>query len=286
MEIKKVAVLGAGTMGNGITQLLAQTGYQVSMRDIEDSFVQRGLNVIKSSLQKFFVDKGRMTQSEADTVLSRIKGTTDLKEAVTGTQVVIECIPEEMPLKQAMFKDLDELCPPETILASNTSALSVTEIGSVTKRQDKIIGMHFFNPATVMKLVEIIPSAGTSDETYELIKGLAVKLGKEVITAKDTAAFVVNRIFVTLVNEAAKLVYEGVATPEDIDKGCRLGLGHTMGPLTTIDLTGVDIALHVLEIMHREFGEAYHPCPLLKMKVRAGELGTKTGKGFYDHSQK
>jgi len=284
LEAKKVCVLGAGTMGSGITQLMAVNGYEVAMRDIEDRFVQSGLNTIKGNLRRFFVDKGKMSQSEADTILARIKGTTDLKEAVAGAHLVIESILEEMPLKQQLFKDLDGLCAPEVILASNTSSLSITAIGSVTKRQDKVIGMHFFNPPTVMKLIEIIPGAKTSDETYEAIKELAIKLGKELITAKDSTAFIVNRVFMVTCNEAAKLVYEGVATPEDVDKGCQLGLGHTMGPCKTMDLTGLDIAYDVLSILRENFGEAYRPCPLLKMKVLAGELGIKTGKGFYDYS--
>jgi 3-hydroxybutyryl-CoA dehydrogenase len=286
MEVKKVCVLGAGTMGNGITQLLAQNGYEVAMRDIEDRFVQGGLNKIKGNLQRFFVDKGKMTQDEADTVLARIKGTTDLKDAVSGVQVVIESVPEVLSLKQQMFKEIDELCAPETILASNTSSLTITAIGSQTKRQEKVIGMHFFNPATVMRLVELIPSAQTSAETYEVIKNLSIKLGKEVITSKDSTAFIVNRIFMAICNEATKLVYEGVATPDDVDKGCQLGLGHAMGPCRTMDLTGLDIAYHVLEILREDFGESYRPCFLMKQKVIAGELGTKSGRGFYDYSQK
>ncbi len=287
MEIKKICVLGAGTMGSGLAQLVAQNGYQVAMRDIEDRFVQSGLNTIKKNLQKFYVDKGKMSQNDADAVIARIKGTTDLKEAVTGAQLVIESVPEQLALKQQMFRELDELCPPEMILATNTSSLSINLIGSVTKRQDKVIGMHFFNPATVMRLVEIIRGAKTSDETYAVINDLSVKLGKEVITVeKDTPGFIVNRIFLAIVNEAAKLVYEGIATPADVDKGCQLGLGHTMGPLTTIDLTGIDIGLHVLEILREGFGDVFLPCPLIKMLVTADELGTKTGKGFYDYSQR
>ncbi len=283
MEIKKICVLGAGTMGHGITQLMAQNGYEVALRDIEDRFVQGGLNAIKKNLQKFSVEKGKMTQSQADAILARINGTTDLKKAVAGVQLVIESISEEMSLKTKVFKELDEVCSPETILASNTSGLSITEMGAVTKRPDKVVGMHFFNPPTVMKLVEVIPGANTSDETCNVIKELSIKVGKEVITSRDTCAFIVNRMFAVLLNEAARIVYEGIATPEDVDKGCRLGLGHAMGPMATMDLTGIDICTHVVEQMCEEFGEAYHPSPLLRMKVRANELGVKTGKGFYDH---
>ena len=200
--------------------------------------------------------------------------------------MVIESIPEILSLKQQTFKELDELCAPETILASNTSSLTIAAIGSQTKRQEKVIGMHFFNPATVMRLVELIRGTQTSDETYEVIKDLSIKLGKEVITSKDSTAFIVNRIFMAICNEAAKLVYEGVATPEDVDKGCQLGLGHTMGPCRTMDLTGIDITYHVLEILREDFGEAYRPCFLVKQKMTAGELCVKTGKGFYDYSQR
>ena len=211
MEIEKICVLGGGTMGGGITQLLAQSGYKVSMRDIEDKFVERSLNGITGNLKKFFVDKGKMTQEEADKVFGRIEGATDLKRAVEGAQLVIECIPEEMELKQQMFKLLDDLCSPETILASNTSSLSITAIGSLTRRQDKVIGMHFFNPVGVMRLIEIIRGIGTSDQTYQIIKDLSAKLGREVITVnKDTAGFVVTRLFVVLSNEAVKLLEEGM----------------------------------------------------------------------------
>ena len=287
MEIKKVCVLGAGTMGSGITQLLAQSGFEVSLRDIEDRFVQGGLNNIQKSLQRFFVEKDKMTQSEADAIMARIKGTTDLKEAASGAPLVIESIIEDLAVKQQVYRELDEICPPETILATNTSSLSVTAIASVTRRQDKVIGMHFFNPATVMKLVELIKGAKTSDETYEVIKDMSIKLGKEVITSqKDTAGFIVNRIFLAIVNEATRLVYEGVATPEDVDKGCQLGLGHAMGPLTTADLTGIDIVLDVTNILYESFGERFLPCPLVRIKYAAGELGRKAGKGFYDYSQR
>ena len=287
MEVKKVCILGAGIMGSQIAQLLATTGYEVSMVDIEDRFVQGGLDTIKGNLKKFFVDKGKMTQKEADKVFGRIEGTTDLKRAVEGAQVVIECIPEETELKQQMFKRLDELCAPETILASNTSSLSITAIGSLTRRQDKVIGMHFFNPVQVMRLIEIIRGAVTSDKTYQVIKDMSAKLGKEVITVnKDTAGFVVSRLFVVLSNEAVKLLEEGVATVEDIDKGCQLGLGHAMGPLKSQDIVnGIPVALHCLDYMRAELGDSYRPHPLWRTKVWAGELGVKTGKGFYDYSQ-
>ncbi|MFC1928159.1 3-hydroxyacyl-CoA dehydrogenase family protein [Chloroflexota bacterium] len=287
MQVKKVCILGAGTMGSQIAQLTAIAGCEVSMVDIEDRIAQRALDIIKGNLKKFFVDKDKMTQEEADKVHSRIEGTTDLKRAVEGAQLVIECIPEEMELKQQKFKQLDELCAPEIILASNTSSLSITAIGSLTRRQDKVIGMHFFNPVAVMRLVEIIRGAGTSDETYQVIKDLSAKFGKETITVnKDTAGFVVVRLFAVLCNEAIKLLEDGVATAEDIDKGCQLGLGHAMGPLKTQDVTdGVAVALHCLDYMREQLGDSYRPCPLLRTKVWAGELGVKTGKGFYDYSQ-
>lgn len=287
MNVNKVCVVGAGVMGSQIAQLLANNGYEVSLADIEDRFVQNGINTIKGNLRKYFVDKGKMTQEEADKVFRRIDGTADLKRAVEGVQVVIESIPEEMELKQQMFKRLDELCAPETILASNTSALSITAIGSLTRRQDKVIGMHFFNPVAVMKLVEIIRGAKTSDTTCQVIKDMSAKLGKEtIIVNKDVPGFIVTRLFLVLSNEAVKLLEDGVASAEDIDKGCQLGLGHAMGPLKSQDIAnGMLVALHCLDYMRDELGECYKPSPLWKKKVEAGELGVKTGKGFYDYSQ-
>jgi len=287
MEIKKVCVVGAGVMGSQIAQLFASNGYEVSITDIEDRFVQNGINGIKSNLKKYFVDKGKMTQEEADRIAARIKGTTDLRQAVEGVQLVVESIPEVMDVKQKMFKQLDELCSPETILASNTSALSITAIGSLTRRQDKVIGMHFFNPVAVMRLVEIIRGIKTSDETCQVIKDLTGKLGKEMIVVnKDVPGFVVTRLFVVLSNEAAKLLEEGVATAEDIDKGCQLGLGHAMGPLRSQDIVnGISVVLHCLDYMRAELGECYRPSPLWRRKVEAGELGVKAGKGFYDYGR-
>lgn len=287
MKVNKVCVVGAGVMGSQLAQLFANKGYEVSMTDIEDSFVQNGMNIIKGNLKKYFVDKGKMTQEEADKVVGRIKGTADLKRAVAGAQLVLEGITEEMELKQQTFKQLDELCPPETILASNTSALSITAIGSLTRRQDKVIGMHFFNPVGVMRLVEIIRGVKTSDETCQVIKEMSANLGKETIVVnKDVPGFIVTRLFVVLCNEAVKLLEEGVASAEDIDKGCQLGLGHAMGPLMSQDIVnGIPVVVHCLDYMRAELGECYRPSPLWRRKVEAGELGVKTGKGFYDYSQ-
>ena len=287
MKVNKVCVVGAGVMGSQLAQLLANNGYEVSLTDIEDRFVQNGMNTIKGNLRKYFVDKGKMTQEEADKVFRRIDGTTDLKRAVEGVQVVIESISEEIELKQQMFKRLDELCAPETILASNTSALSITAIGSLTRRHDKVIGMHFFNPVAVMKLVEIIRGVKTSDMTCQVIKDMSAKLGKEtIIVNKDVPGFVVTRLFLVLSNEAVKLLEDGVASAEDIDKGCQLGLGHAMGPFKSQDIAnGIPVGLRCLDYMQNELGECYKPSPLWRKKVEAGELGVKTGKGFYDYSQ-
>jgi len=287
MEVKKICVLGTGMMGYQLSQLAAMNGYEVSMVDIESRILQRALDRISENLKKFYVDKGKMTQGKMDTILGRIKGTTDLKEAVKGVQVVIESIPEELELKQRAFKELDELCASETVLASNTSSLMITAIGSLTKRQDKVIGMHFFNPVTVMRLVEIIRGAKTSDETYEVIKDLAAKFGKETITVNDSPGFVVSRLYLVLCNEAAKLIYEGVCSAEDIDKGCQLGLGHAMGPLRTLDLVNaMGTATHALDYMRETLGDQYKPCLLIRKKALAGELGQWAGKGFYDYSQR
>ena len=281
MEIKKICVMGAGLMGLGIAQISAEAGYDVSMRDIEDRFVQGGLNIIRKNYERA-ISKGKLTKDQADLLLSRIKGTVDLGVAVKGAQVVIEAVIENMDLKKQVYKELDQMCGNETIFASNTSGLSVTEIASSTKRPEKVIGMHFFNPVPVMKLVEIIRGQSTSDETFRTIQVLAEKFGKTSITVNEAPGFAVNRILVPMINEAIFVLQEGIASAEDIDKGMVLGANHPIGPLALADLIGLDTLLMVQENLYRELGESkYRPCPLLRKMVRARHLGRKTGKGFY-----
>ena len=284
MEVKKICTLGAGVMGSQIAQLAATSGYYVSMYDIEDKFVQGGLDAIKKTLQRYFVEKGKLSQEEANALLGKVKGTTDLKEAVKDVQVVIESIPENLELKQRTFKELDELCPPETILASNTSSFKVVAIGSLVKRQDKMIGIHFFNPVARMRLLEIIRTDKTSDETFEVIKNLAVKMGREPITVKDSPAFVANRILHVMHLEAAKMLEDGIASVEDIDKACTLGLGHGVGPFTAVDMTNsMGIAVELGDYLAVELGERYRVSPMVRKKAEAGELGMATGKGWYEY---
>jgi 3-hydroxybutyryl-CoA dehydrogenase len=284
-EIKKICVLGAGTMGSGIAQTCAQAGFDVAMRDIEDRFVEQGFKNVRKPLERR-VEKGKMTKDEVDGIVAKIHGTTSLEEAANGAQVVIEAVIEDMELKKKVFGELDSYCGEEVIFASNTSSLSITEIGSATKRPDKMVGMHFFNPAPVMKLIELIRGSETSDETLETAKELSIRLGKEPIEVMESPGFVVNRLLVPMLNEAFNLLNEGVASPEDIDKAMKLGTNMPMGPFELADYTGLDIGLFVMNVLYNETGDSkFRPSPLLRKYVRAGRLGRKAGKGVYDYSK-
>jgi len=283
MEIKTVAVLGAGLMGHGITQVAAQTAkYEVYMRDIKQEFIDNGMKMINDSLQRF-VKKGEITETQMNEVLSRIHPTLDLKEALSNADLVIEAVTENPDLKKKVLAEADSAAKPDAIIASNTSSISISELASATKRPEKFAGMHFFNPPQLMKLIEIVRGAKTSDETLNTIVEVTKKMGKEpVVVKKDVAGFVVNRILIPALNEAVNLVNEDVATPEDIDKAIKLGLNWPMGPLTLLDYVGLDTTLAITEVMVKELDPKYQASPLLRQMVRAGLWGRKTGKGFYD----
>ena len=288
MEVKRVGVLGAGLMGHGIAQVCAQTGkFDVAMRDIEQRFIDNGMRMIRESLQRF-VKKGAMSENEFEEILNRIHPTLDLKEAVQNADLVIEAVTENPPIKKHVLAEADKYAPAHAIIASNTSSISITEIGAATKRPEKVCGMHFMNPPQLMKLIEVVRGLKTSDETVETIKQVTATLGKEpVFVKKDSPGFIVNRILVPALNEAVFLVAEGIADPEDIDKACVLGLNWPMGPLKLLDYVGVDTTLFIADVMVNETGDPkFRPSSLLKQMVRANLLGRKTGRGFYDWPEK
>ncbi len=287
MEVKRITVLGAGLMGHGITQVAAQTGkYEVVMRDIEQRFIDNGMNMIRGSLQKF-VSKTQITQAQMDEILVRIHPTLDLKQAVSNADLIVEAAPENIELKKALFREVDGYAPPDAIIASNTSSVSITELASATKRPENIAGMHFFNPPQLMKLIEIIRGQKTADETILTIQEVAKRMEKEtVLVKKDCPGFIVNRVLIPALNEAAALYWEGIADRDDIDKAVKLGLNWPMGPLMLLDYIGADTTLAIAEVLERELDPKFHASMGLKQMVKAQQLGRKTGKGFYDWTQK
>ncbi len=280
--IETIGVVGAGTMGNGIAQVAARAGHKVIMRDMQADFVERGMSAIDKSLQRD-VDKERLTTEEKQQIIERVRTTTEMSD-LADVDLIVEVVPENLEIKQEVFRTLDEMLKPEAILASNTSSISITKLAAATKRADKVIGMHFMNPVPVMKLVEIIRGIATSDETYNHVKDLTEKLGKTPLECNDSPGFVSNRILMPMINEAIFTLYENVASRESIDGIMKLGMAHPMGPLTLADFVGLDVCLAIMNVLHEEFGDSkYRPCPLLKKMVDAGWLGRKSGRGFYEY---
>ncbi len=278
-----IGVVGAGTMGNGIAQVAARAGYKVMMCDVKDEFLEAGLNAISKSLQRD-VDKERLSVEEKRAILDRITIATEM-DALQSATIVIEAVSEDLKVKTEVFQALDQITSPQTILASNTSSISITKLAATTTRPDKVIGMHFMNPVPVMKLVEVIRGMATSDEAYEKVRVLTEKLGKTALDCQDSPGFVSNRVLMPMINEAIFTLYEGVASRESIDGIMKLGMNHPMGPLTLADFIGLDVCLAIMNVLYEGFGDSkYRPCPLLRLYVDAGWLGRKTGRGFYEYT--
>ena len=282
MSIKTIGIVGAGTMGSGIAQIAANCGFDVVLRDISEELVQRGLTSISCNLDRLLA-KNKINDSDKAATLGRITTVTAL-DKLADCDIVIEAATENMDVKLALFDELHKLCKPTAILASNTSSLSLSRLAAISGRPEQVIGMHFFNPVPIMRLVEIIRALQTSDMSYEAVLNLTKTLGKEPVTVKDSPGFVVNRMLVPMINEAVFILYENLASAEEIDAAMKLGANHPIGPLALADMIGIDVCLYVMEILHTEFGDSkYRPCPLLKQMVYAGYLGRKSGKGFFDY---